>query len=212
MAVPEDLHSKYQGNSIKPREPEEPKPAKKVERIIEGTVVQRKKTLGRKITETFTGDDMHTVWSYVLLEVFVPALKTMISDAASQGVERLLFGDSRPRASSRVSFNRSSSYTPYNNVQSRRDDPRKPAPSRTRSSDPSEIILRTRGEAEDVISGLIMILQQYDVATVSDMYDLVGITGSFTDDKWGWYDLRDARVVKVREGYLVSLPKTSPIE
>src|SRR5690606_25223014 len=61
---------------------------KKIERVTTNEVVQRRKPLGRKIIENFTGDDVQSVGSYILMEVLLPAAKTMISDAASQGVER----------------------------------------------------------------------------------------------------------------------------
>lgn len=75
-----------------------------------------------------------------------------------------------------------------------------------------EIVLETRGDAEIVIEKLRDTLAQYDVVTVADLYDLVGITGSFTDNKWGWYNLRDARVSPVRGGYLLDLPGTTAID
>lgn len=185
---------------------------KKIERVTTNEVVQRRKPLGRKIIENFTGDDVQSVGSYILMEVLLPAAKTMISDAASQGVERLLFGDSRPRSgNTRIG----GGYTSYNRMyggSSRRDEPRTISRSARANHDFGEVILQTRGEAENVLDRLQDLVDQYDVATVSDLYELVGITGSFTDDKWGWTDLRGASVRRVRDGYLVELPRTTPID
>jgi hypothetical protein len=207
----------YPGNTHKMREKARParedKGAEKVpvEKVITGEVVQRKKPLGRKIAETFKGEDMGSVGSYVLFDVLIPAAKAMLSDAVSQGVERLFFGDAR-RSSSRSS---QTSYTSYNRMGSgsSRSDGRREVSYRSRAvHDFSEIILSSRGEAENVIDRLGDLIENYDVATVNDLYDLVGITGSFTDDKWGWADIRGASATRVREGYLLNLPKTTPID
>lgn len=213
----------YKPNSHKTRgdsKSEERAEKPKVEKVISGTATKRKKSLGSKVKETFTGDDAGTVGEYILFDVVIPAAKSMISDAVSQGIERMLFGDirRRPNGGPRVGTN----YTSYNRVSSsggspgRAFEPDGPRRSMTRKArathDFDEIVLGSRGEAEQVIERLTDLVSTYDVATVSDLYDMVGITGSFTDDKWGWYDLREAQVTRIREGYLLSLPKTSEIE
>src|SRR5664279_3084609 len=94
--APKAIPMNYKPNSHKTKDAptkEVEQNTKKLDRITTGEVIQRKKSLGRKISETFTGDDINSVWSYVLFEVIIPAAKTMISDAASQGVERMLFGE-----------------------------------------------------------------------------------------------------------------------
>ena len=192
-------------------------PAKKqVKKVIQGEAIQRKKPLGRRIVETFTGDDMNSVGQYILFEVLLPAAKTMISDAASQGVERLLFGDSRPTRTP-TSSGYKPGYTSYNSISSRvgrRDEPPRSLSRQARSThDFGEFLLRDRVEAETVLDGMMAILEQYDVVTVSDFYSLVGISGEFTDEKWGWTDLRDARIHRAgSQGFALQLPPTAPID
>lgn len=204
----------YPGNSHKSRdESSKVEVRKKVTRVTKSTPIQRKKPLGRRVAETFTGEDTRTVGQYILFDVLVPAAKAMISDAVSQGAERLLFGDSRPTSSRSP---RKGNYTPYNRVSGGRsfDSSGSRELSRRGRSvhDFDEIVLESRGEAEEVLERLTDLIDNYDIATVSDLYDLVGITGSFTDDKWGWTNLRGAGVRRIREGYLLELPKTSPID
>lgn len=215
--MPDDITQKravmnYPSNSNKEREQTPAVPPKKVEKIIQGEAVQRKRPLGRRLAETFTGDDMRTAGSYVLFEVLAPALKTMISDAVSQGIERMLFGEARPRGGG-IRTN----YTSYNRMYSqsptRREEPARTISHRARAAhDFGEVILNSRGEAEDVLDRLGTLVDQYDVATVADLYELVGITGSFTDAKWGWSDLRGSDIRRVRDGYLLVLPRTMPID
>ena len=55
-------------------------------------------------------------------------------------------------------------------------------------------------------------LETYGVVSVADMYDLVGITCNYTDNKYGWTNLRNAEPVRVRDGYMLKLPKAGPID
>src|SRR5690606_6762829 len=87
------------------------KKEKKVEKIVEGTVVQRKKSLGRKIADTFSGDDARSVGQYLLFEIFVPNMKDLIFDLIRGGAERSLYGTDqgrRPKGSGarRVQYDR----------------------------------------------------------------------------------------------------------
>lgn len=198
---------KYPSNSKKQKN----KP--KIEPIITGKVVERKKGLGRKIAETFTGDDARSVGAFVLFDVIIPAAKKMIVDATSQGVERMFFGEVRRTTSSTI---QRPGYVSYNRVSptGRAGAPDGPTISRRSRAthDFREIVLESRAEAEGVLDALRDLIEQYDVATVADFYDLVGITGSYTDDKYGWANLRDARVIQIRDGYLIELPSPRTID
>lgn len=208
----------YPGNSHKERDRAAApvREERKIEKVITGEAVQRKKPLGRKIAETFTGDDMHSVGGYILFDVIIPAAKTMISDAASQGVERMLFGETTRRAPSHGVRKNYTSYNRMSNPVGRAgepDGPRNMSYKARATHDFGEVVLDSRGEAETVIESLGDLISEYDVATVSDLYELVGVTGSFTDDKWGWTDIRGTTVSHVRGGgYLINLPRPTPID
>jgi hypothetical protein len=206
----------YPGNSRKARD-EERKP-KKVEKVISGDAVRRKKSLGKRFIATFVGDDSAGgVFNYIIQDVLVPAAKDTISDAVSQGIERMLFGEVRGRGGYRSRGG--PSYTAYNRYSSirssldRREEPRKELSRRARvSHDFDEIVLETRAEAEEVIDKMFEMLSQYDVVTVADLYELIGLSGNFTDEKFGWTDLRGAGVTRVKGGYLLNLPRTEPLD
>lgn len=200
-------------NSNKKKAGEDPVEVRvpRLKKSIEGVVVQRKESLGRRIAKTFSGDDSKTVGQYVLFEVMLPAAKQMVVEAISQGAERLFYGDSGRRASISV---RTGYNTAYNRVTPNRptNEPRAISQKARSSHDFKEVVFETRGEAEKVSDDLMAAIQQYDSATVSDFYDLIGVTGNFQDDKWGWYELRDSRVRRVTDGYLLELPRPQPIE
>lgn len=188
------------------------KPEKKVEKIIKGEVVQKKKTLSKKFFEVFTGDDVSSVSSYILYDVLIPAAKSAITDMVQGGIEMVLYGE---RKGSRTQRDRGRSYVSYNNYSSNRRPERNTYESNTRNRarhNFDDIILSTRGEAEDVLSHLVDLCIDYGQASVSDLYDLVGITGEFTDNKYGWYDLGSATVSRTRDGYLLNLPKVNVLD
>ena len=55
-------------------------------------------------------------------------------------------------------------------------------------------------------------INQYQIVSVADLYDLAGITcRSYTANKYGWTDLRSAKVVRTRDGYILQLPRTVQI-
>ena len=199
---------------------------KKVERIVTGEVTRRKKSLGRRFKETFVGGDTKGVVNYIVVDVFIPAAKDMFADAGVQFIERMIFGEARsrrPRGGWGPSGG-SNNWTPYNRYSSsgsggsspwsRRNEPRREITSRAREThDFDEIILQSRGEAEDVLDGLRNLIEQYDSAGVDDLYHMTNIRSTFVDEKWGWTNLRGARVERVRGGgYLLSLPNPEPLD
>lgn len=215
--------SNYPGNSHTQRNAEAPEKEERatIEKIVSGSVVQRKTPLFTRFKETFMGDDAGSVVNYILLDVIVPTTKSMIADAFSQGLERMFFGDSAG-GRSRGSTSARGSHVSYNRMYDRPGSQYRPEEDRPGGRSLSqrarsthnfqEIVISSRGDAEAVLDRLGDLIQQFDVATVADLYDLTGTTGSFTDAKWGWYGLGGAHVSRVREGFLLNLPKTEPID
>lgn len=211
----------FPGNShtekVKKKKQEEEKPVKNVEKVVEGTVVQRKRGWWRRIQDAMTGDDAQTVGSYVLYEVAIPAFRDLIFDIIRNGAERSLYGEVRPSRGSGRGFGRNNVIN-YGSMSRSRDNreyrnERREVSSRARRNhDFGEIIIPDRGEAEEVIDRLVDLIDRFGVATISDLYDLVGVTSDYADEKWGWYNLASARAVRTRDGYLLDLPRTEPID
>lgn len=184
---------------------------KKIEKVVKGDISRRKKPLGRRFAETFIQGDARSAWGYVALDVLLPAAKDMVADAFTQGVEKMLYGEARS-SYRRGGSPKGGGYTAYNRAGGsvlRREDPRDRGPSRAARAQHNfdDIIIPTRVEAIEVLERMYDLLSKFEVVTLSDMYDLVGVTASFTDEKWGWTDLRGSDVRKVRDGYLLDLPR-----
>lgn len=215
MDYPSNSH-KVKDNTVAP----EPKKIEPIE--LTGEVRRRKTPLGKRFSQTFIGGDANSVMHYVVFQVLVPAAKDMMSDAVSQGIDRMLYGESARSSSNRRSSGVTSGYVSYNRMSSNKprsgmDEFARREPSRrTRvNHDFGEIILATRVEAEEVIKRLYDIIDQYETATVADLYELVGMTPNYTDAKWGWGPggLQGAQAVRERGGgYALDLPKPEPVE
>lgn len=187
---------------------------KKVERVIEGEVVRRKKPLGRRMKETFIGGDARSVWGVIALDVLIPSAKDMFADAITQGIERMIWPDARP-SSRRSGRYQNQGHIAYNRMSSsRREEPRRQEISRRGRANFNfdEIILPTRVEAEEVIDRMFDLVAKYETATVADLYDLCGIESKYTDDKWGWVDIRGAGITRVSGGYLLDVPRPEPLD
>ena len=185
---------------------------KNIERVIQTEATLRKKPLGRKFMDTFFGTDLKSVFEYVVSDVLAPAAKDMIVEAGSQGLERMIFGDTNSRRRSsggvtptgHINYNRMGrqsrgpSPTPQNRVRARHNF--------------DEVVLQSRAEGQEVLSRMYDILSRYESVTVSDLYELVGLRGDHTDLKWGWTDLHGASVDRLRNGgFLLDLPQPEPL-
>lgn len=210
----------YPSNSIKSKEnPGEKEsvgpPVKKVEKVITGTAVRRKKSLGGKLMDSFVGESgVEGMIDILVTDILVAAFKAMVSDAVSQassafssGIDQFLYGEERRSRAGR------SGYVSYNKVRPRQA-PEYRQMSRAGKSRHAfdEMILPTRGEAEDVRNRLLDLIDEFGMATVADFYEFCGMAANFTDDKWGWTDLRTAVIRHVRGGFLISIPRPQPLD
>lgn len=193
---------------------------KKVEKVTTGNVVKRKKSLGTRLRETFiSGADSKSVLDYVMFDILIPAAKDMVVDATQAGLERKFYGETRSAGRRGYARAGGAGYQAYNRIGASvlRNDPRAietRAPSRRARAnhDFGEIVLESRVEATNVLDNMFELLSRYDTVTVSDLYDLVDIESRFTDNQWGWDDLRGSDVRRVNGGYLLVLPRPKPID
>lgn len=181
---------------------------KKVQKVVSGATTR--KNTGRKLTDIFISEDASNVTSYIFMDILVPTIKNAISNIVTDGVDMLLFGNTRGRRDSGT--RRSSeyvSYRSYSDRDNRRSSDNYPSSSRF---DYDDICFRTRGDAEHVREQMLDLIDRYGVVTVSDMYDLAGQTAPYTGNRYGWTSLRTAEACRVRDGYILKLPKAMPID
>lgn len=174
---------------------------KKVEKVVQGTATKHEKSVAQKTAETFFGGDLRDVFRSTLMDVLIPAAKNMFFDTFTQGLSRLLWNGGQEPVSSR----RTNTYRIDYSGRSRNTSSTRVTSRNTYSFD--NVTLPTRDDAERVIQGLYDILDQYKAVTVADFYGLTGITSAYTDERWGWTDLRGINVQRVREGFRINIPR-----
>ena len=70
----------------------------------------------------------------------------------------------------------------------------------------------TRRDAEEILNYMGDLIDEYRFVTVADLYDLIGVSGNYTDNKYGWTDISNAEIVRVRDGYVIRLPKIRKLD
>lgn len=177
-----------------------------VKKVVTGSTKSKKKGEMQKFADVFISEDVSNVKSYIFMEVIVPAVKKAISDVVTNGVDMILYGESgrsrKNNATTKVSYGRYYNGNP---------EPKK-TQSRNTGFDYDDIIFENRGDAESVLDAMNEIISQYGVVSVGDLYDLADVsTDNFTVNKYGWIDISGCKAVRVREGYILKLPKAAPI-
>ena len=194
----------YKSNSHKSRQNQNDDiPEKRVEKVVSGSVKSKKKNGLQKITNVFVPEDVDDVKSYIFEDIVVPAVKDIILDAvkAVLGVNNTYKG--RSSTAGKISYRK------YHDDRDRRD---RDTPSQIkRAYDYDDIIIENRGDAEEVLVRMDELIATYGLVSVADFYDLVGVSGNYTDNKYGWTDIRGATTVRVGDGYMIKLPRVKPL-
>lgn len=199
----------YKSNSNKTKAEQSKLAEHKIEKVVTGPVITRKKSGFDKLKSEFISDDAKNIKSYVFGEVLIPAIKKAVLDIVTDGINILLYGESGKIGRKTTTADRVSYRSYYNGYESSTRDR---GISRAINYSYDDIVLNTRGEAEDVLLRMDELMETYGLVRVADLYDLVGITGNYTDNKYGWTNIRNAEIVRVRDGYMIKMPRAVPID
>lgn len=185
----------------------------KVMQIASGKKVPQ--SAGRKFLSEFLADDISNIKDYILWDVLLPAVKNAISDTITNGIDMLLFGQTRTRGSNTVKritpysslYSSSNRIVKYNDIQEQQSRKNRGLSGYSYQ----EVVLASRPEAEDVLAHMRIYLDRYGVVSVSDLYDAVGEVPEMMDTKWGWTDLTGACVQRCSDGYLIRMPRVESL-
>lgn len=208
----------FPANSAKARERSEgPLPnerPKKLEQVTTAEAIRRKRGLGSRFKETFIGGSAKGAAEYVMTDVVVPTVRDLLFESLQGGLDRLIYGDRRPRRGVTTSSYSNLGHVDYRGISSNRPPTTRNLSQQSRTRhDFGEILIPNRQEAEEVLDRMYDILSRYGSVPVADLYELTGIQSSHADYKWGWTSLRGARVVRQRErGYLLDLPSPESLD
>lgn len=199
----------YKPNShtYKEKQKETPEEKPRVEKVTTGVGRVKKKNELSKMAGALISEEAHNVKNYILMDVLLPAIKDAIEDIVTNGIRMILRGETTARKSGS-----GASKISYRDYYGKKDEDRRYSSTQTRSGyGYNDVTVDTRGEAEEVLMRMDELIETYGVVRVADLYDLVGITGEYTDNKYGWTNVRNAEVIRVREGYLIRMPKALPL-
>lgn len=206
------MQTDYRVASSKPAEsPAEKKPKPKFDKVVDGATLKKPGLLS-EIFKNFIEEDAVTVRSYVIKEVIKPGIKTVLANVINTSIDMFFWGRGGKTANStpgaKVSYNN------YYGQVAQQKPAIKQAPS-TSSYFFADPEYDTRDKADTVLRNMREALAVYDNVSINDLYDLSGITGTMrpNDNKYGWFDLTNAKVVRRPDGkYVIDFPNAVPIE
>lgn len=197
---------KYKPNSHAYKEQQQAASEKKVSQIASGKI--KKKTGVQKLKDFIFLEDTKNVKEYVLKDIIIPGIKDLAFKMFTNGLSMYLFKDQshakhNSTGSSAYRYSYNTCYPGSSGLKTNRN---------TRDDyEYDDIVFETRGIAEEVLISLEDMIDRYNMASVSDFYDLCGITGKYTDCKYGWTNLKDAEPIRVSDGYMIRFPKVEPL-
>lgn len=218
------MENEFPPNSHTRREPrvdrrseKQPPEKREVVRVTKSKATLRKRPLYKKFLDAFRPEDNVGFVEYTILDVLVPGIKDAMADAVHGTIDNAFGTHGRSRHHRRrgggyTSYNRMSDARPRGRRDRDRDDDIRDRRAPRGPSDHREIIVDSRVEAEEVVDSLIELASKYDVATMRDLLSLVGEPHNYTDEDWGWTDLRGTRIHRVRDGYLIDLPRPEALD
>lgn len=185
-------------------------PEKKIEKVISGTAKTKQKSGVSKVTNALFAEDLKSVIPFVIDEYVIPIAKKGIFEAFNAVLETLIYGkDGRPRKGNSSNNGRPS----YQDYYDKKDRERGVPASRNWSDyEADDIWLEDRGDAEAVLWRMRDYLEEYGTVSVAEAKQFAGLKYEYTDNKYGWTDLRAAYVSRIRDGYLIVLPRAVPLK
>ncbi len=180
---------------------------KKVEKVVTGDVITKKKGTLQKLGDIFLPNDITNIKDYFLMDIIVPSLKKGLHEIGQAIIDEMFGGSRRRGSEAKVQYG--NCYSSGKDRDSRRPNTRYVST----QAEYDDLIFDTRSNAERVLDGMYDILDKFHIASVSDLYDLAGVsTNNYNLNDYGWTDIRGAQIVHTRDGYLLKMPRAMPLD
>lgn len=167
-------------------------------------IVSTKKPLSKKLSEIFLGDDTKDIKQYIIQDVIIPGVKTTILDIISMAFFNETYAGNAKRSRKTDKTSYSSYYNNSNRATPRRDRRNNSYESKG-TTDYRSIILRNRQDAEELVEQMRKRIRDLGSVSIAEMYDLLDLSGTYTDNNWGWDDERDIGLNRISSGYLIDV-------
>lgn len=186
---------------------------KRFDKVVTGTVETRQNN-GRKLVGMLISDDAKNVGSFALMDVLIPSIKKAVVDIVTDGIQMIVYGnvqDGRKR-NNKIAYNEYWNEHRVRSYNGDRDN-RGYDYHHTNRFEDRDILYDSAREAEEVRRHMLDALDRYRVVTVADLYDMSGLEiPSYTAYDYGWTKLHDIDIVRVRDRYMLRLPRALPID
>lgn len=195
---------------------------KSLEKVVSAEPVKVKKGLmSRLVTGVLGPEGLPGIGQYVSEEIIVPAIKNIIVDAVTSGINMVMYGGNGP---SPRNVHRPTHRSPYHNYSGQVHRPTTNYTSRYTSEQPppsermsrprqglEDYILEHRDDAAHVLTSLQENANMYGSVSIADYYDLIGVDSAYTDNNYGWTfeSITHTNIRPVRGGYVIKFP---PVE
>lgn len=194
----------------------------KFQAVIEGGAEVKKQTGIGKFFRQLFAEDMQTVRDTFKKDVLIPFVQDGMSGIFHDGIDLLIYGHKGYNRNSRTSrmfssmktLNKDKYYSSsLDSVRrySRDDDDDRDV----EVCEDNLIKFKSKAKAVAVLDAMTDALDRFPAISVSDMYDIAGITdikADFTEKNWGWTDVAGSRVRRAFGGwYYLDLPRVEDI-
>lgn len=189
---------------------------KKQKAVAKGRV--RKPSLLSRAGLLFFGEGgFKGVVQHLVHEVIIPSAQNTFVDITTTAIQRAVLGDDyiyhrqptqywgRGRNNvTRMDTHRGGGRIDYDRQFNRRSE---------KTSDVLKYVdFETAQEAQEIFNIMLSNLEHYKVVSVADYYELSDIPSRFTDNSYGWTDLRGSKIVAARGGgYTIQFPPVEEI-
>lgn len=180
---------------------------KEIKRVSGATKI--KSNPGRVLKSSLINSDVDDIKQYVIFDVLLPALKKTLWEIISNGSHMMIFGSKSSGSSSgaKQESNRVSYRSYY--------DTKSYEPSRVSARQNyayNDIVFDTKYSAEECLEQMCDIIENYDVVSIAELYEIAGLDSVPTDHNYGWQNLAQARIDRDRDGWIIKFPKVVVIK
>lgn len=199
---------------------------KKLETIVDVNPKKAKKGLAsRLLTGVLGPEGLPGIGSYVSEEIIVPAIKNIIVDAVTSGINMVIYGSkSTPNSPRKYTGGRYygggyiGNTRPTTNYSHRYSSSRLEPEETTYTKGGGrygveEYVIPERVKAAVVLESLTEHANMYGTVSVADYYDLIGANSEYTDNNFGWTldSVTQANIRPVRGGFVIRFPMVEVI-
>lgn len=190
----------------------EPAPKKKVITPVASGAKKVERPATRRFFDFLFAESPKALAAKVAREVMWPRAKAGFEEAANSFLAGMLWGEgvNRPLPNIVKGTVLRGGGVNYNSISTQTSMTQARQANVSRSSgNYQDLVLPTQQMAEAVLGNMYELLNEYRMVAVADLYEAAGVTPAPSDNAYGWMSMDGARISKVRDGYLLELPRPS---